>query len=92
MTLRDLGASFGSLASAGLLLLVLGAPVQCPVHREPSRERTTPPADAVYEAAEHLQGLGDEAAHRATLRYIVERYPGTQAAARARDELSVEPE
>jgi hypothetical protein len=80
--------SLNGAAGASLVALALvGAPVQCAAHREPRRVRVTPPADAVYEAAESLRRQGYAQAHEATLRYIIEQYPGTRAAARAEDDL-----
>jgi len=70
-----------------VLTLLLGAPTQCPAHRDTRRERVEPPGEAIYGAAQHLADEGHTRAHVATLRYIIERYPGTRWAARARADL-----
>ena len=75
------------LGVAVLVPLLLAAPVQCPAYQEPPREPAEPPAEAVYHSAEHLRELGYRRAEEATLRYLVERYPDSRWAARAREDL-----
>lgn len=75
----------------GLVLLVpllLAAPVQCPSQQEPRRDRSEPPAEAVYQSALNLRELGYVQAEEATLRYVISHYPGTRWAERARLDLS----
>ena len=49
--------------------------------------RETPPAEAVYGAARHLKHQGHLRAYEATLRYLIDQYPDSRAAAGARDDL-----
>ena len=67
--------------------LVAEAPLQC--SREPSDEtrRYETPPDALYDLAARFKKNGDARAYRETLRYLVERYPNSRFAERAKDEL-----
>jgi hypothetical protein len=76
------------------LLLVgalAGAPLQCGSEPEPALRRYETPDEALYELSERFKQRGDRNAWQATLEYLVERYPNSRFAARARQELS-EPE
>ena len=76
----------------GLMVpLLLAAPVQCPTNQEPRRQRTEPPAEAVYHNAEHLRDLGYVQAEQATLRYLIGHYPQSRWAERARLDLTERP-
>ena len=73
-----------------VLAAVLGlsqAPLQC--SREPDHElrRYETPPEALYDLATRFRKQGDEAAWRTTLAYLVERYPNSRFAVRAKDEL-----
>ncbi|MBI5516763.1 MAG: hypothetical protein HY909_23465 [Deltaproteobacteria bacterium] len=70
---------------APLLALLLGvAPVQCPTRRGPELAREDTPGDALWGLAERFGQRGDEASRRATLEFLVERYPSSRFAPEAR--------
>ena len=71
-------------ALAGFLCLAALAPLQCPSTPPPERAREESPAEALWQLAERFAADGDGAARRATLHYLVERYPSSRFAARAR--------
>ncbi len=71
-----------------LVPLLLAAPVQCPANQEPRRERVEPPAEAVYRSALNLREAGYAQAEVETLRYLINHYPGTRWAERARLDLA----
>ena len=62
------------------------APFQCA-----SEPRTTynedDPAEALYTLSERLEESGEESARDQTLRYLIERYPSSRFAERARLDL-----
>lgn len=66
------------------------APFQCARDPDPSRAREESPGEALYGLAMRFRENGDREAERATLRYIVERYPASRFAARAKDDLGTE--
>ena len=63
------------------------APLQCggPPQEHPQYEDS--PAEAVWTLAERFEAEGDERARRQTLEYLVERYPSSRFAERARSVL-----
>lgn len=65
------------------LALVL-APLQCgaPPDEHPRYEDS--PAEAVWDLAEEFREAGDSAGQRRTLEYLIERYPSSRFAERAR--------
>jgi len=71
---------------AAALLLAL-APVQCgsPPREHPELEDS--PAEALWELSIRFEGDGDDAGRRRTLEYLIERYPASRFAERARVEL-----
>ena len=69
------------LALAAALFL---APFQCASAPDPDRRREDTPAEALLGLAERFGAEGDPDARRATLRYLVERYPDSREAERAR--------
>lgn len=75
---------------AALALVALAAsqaPMQCasePAHEE---RRWETPGEALYALAQQFRARGDEAAWRATLEYLVAKYPSSREARRARTEL-----
>lgn len=79
---------FARLASPLLLAAVLGlAPFQCAHDPGPDLRTEDDPAEALYGLAQRFHARGDEQARAATLAYLIERYPDSRFAARARDDL-----
>jgi hypothetical protein len=75
-----------SLVLAGLLAAG-AAPMQCPTtDREPLPTYPDAPEEC-YGLAERLREHGDLDAWRTALEYVIERFPDSRWAARARDEL-----
>jgi hypothetical protein len=75
-------------------LAALGqAPLQCGSEPDHSLRRNETPDEALYGLAEKFKAQGNEAAWRDTLEYLVERYPNSRYATRARQDLEgdVEP-
>lgn len=65
--------------------LVLGlAPFQCASDPDPSRRLEDTPAEALWSLAERFRAQGDEDARRVALAELVERYPTSAEAQRAR--------
>ncbi len=74
--------------AALFFLLSLGsAPVQCARDPEPERAIEEQPGQALYELAEQFRERGDAKARKDTLAYLVQRYPSSRFAARAKQEL-----
>jgi len=78
------------LAVALLCCCALGqAPLQCGGGGEPEgalRKEETP-AEALYGLAQKFKSEGDQAACRKTLQYLIERYPNSRFAERAKQDL-----
>ena len=74
----------------GLLLFgaLASAPLQCGSEPDPALRRYETADEALYELSERFKQRGDRDAWQATLEYLVERYPNSRFAARARQELS----
>ncbi|HJL17321.1 MAG TPA: hypothetical protein RMH99_16760 [Sandaracinaceae bacterium LLY-WYZ-13_1] len=70
-------------AVAAALLLAL-APIQCgsPPRERPELEDS--PAEALWDLSVRFDEAGDAAGRRRTLEYLVERYPSSRFAERAR--------
>lgn len=75
---------FGLIALAGSLNL---APLQCTGDPDPELRRNETPDEALYGLAQSFRKRGDEKAWRATLEYLVERYPNGRFAVRAKGDL-----
>ena len=73
-----------SRALAAALALLAGAPLQCPSRAPPELAREDSPAEALWGLAERFGRDGDLRARGATLRHLVERYPASRFAERAR--------
>jgi hypothetical protein len=74
--------------AAVIFLLSLGsAPVQCARDPAPERAIEEQPGEALYELAEQFRERGETKARKDTLAYLVERYPSSRFAARAKQEL-----
>ena len=69
--------------------LLAHAPLQCSREPEPELRRYETPPEALYDLAARFKAKGDDRAYRDTLSYLVERYPSSRFAIRAKDELSV---
>jgi len=67
------------------------APLQCASEPDPELRRYETPGEALYGLAEQFKSKGDTAAWRATLEYLVARYPNSRFAAMARDDLEAAP-
>lgn len=66
------------------LLLLLRAPIQCASDPDPNRRLEDTPSEALWRLAERFEADGDLAARRIALEEIVERYPSSAEAERAR--------
>jgi hypothetical protein len=74
-----------------LASLVHGAPLQCRGEPDHELRRNETPDEALYVLAESFRAQKDEAAWRATLEHLIERYPNGRFAARARQDLGKAP-
>lgn len=70
-----------------VLALALGAPFQCASDPDPEHRLEDSPSEALWDLAARLEREGHVEARRSTLEQLVERYPGSREAGRARDEL-----
>lgn len=69
--------------------LLGGAPLQCAGEPdEPALRRYETPPEALWDLAERFSAAGDVAGRRRTLEFLVERYPSSRFAHRAREELA----
>jgi hypothetical protein len=67
--------------------LVSQAPLQCSHDPEPDVRTYETPPEALYGLATRFKAKGDQTAYRGTLEYLIERYPNSRFAERAKDEL-----
>lgn len=74
----------GPLATVVLVLALARAPFQCASDPDPNRRREDTPSEALWELAERFHERGDDDARRVTLEALVERYPTSREAERAR--------
>ena len=89
------GEAFGG-TSPGVRFFVLflgaalasQAPLQCSHDPEPDVRRYETPPEALYALATRFKEKGNASAYRGTLEYLVERYPNSRFAMRAKDELA----
>jgi hypothetical protein len=70
------------LAAAGV------APMQCSKTRDGDLRREDAPGDALWELAQRFEAEGNPAGAKATLQFLVDRYPGSRFAQAARDVLA----
>lgn len=70
-----------------LLLSLSLAPYQCAREPDSAMRREETPGEALYGLAESFRESGDERAWRATLEYLVARYPSSRFAVTARADL-----
>jgi outer membrane protein assembly factor BamD (BamD/ComL family) len=73
--------------AAFFLLCTGSAPVQCARDPDPDRAIEEEPGEALYGLAEQFRERGDTKARKDTLAYLVQRYPSSRFAARAKQEL-----
>ena len=71
--------------------LVSQAPLQCSHEPEPDVRRYETPPEALYALATRFKAKGDESGYRGTLQFLVERYPNSRFAIRAKEELAAPP-
>ena len=69
---------------SALALSTVLAPFQCASTPDPDRRPEDTPSEALISLAEQFGREGDPDARRATLRYLIERYPDSREAERAR--------
>ncbi len=67
-----------------LALAVLLAPLQCGRPPSDHPELEDSPAEALWDLSDRFHEAGDEAGRRRTLEYLIERYPSSRFAERAR--------
>ena len=63
-----------------------GAPLQCGSGQADDERYETPP-EALYELAERFEKQGDEDGRKKTLEFLIERYPNSRYAVRAKNDL-----
>lgn len=78
-----------ALLSSGVALsLALGsAPIQCASRHPPELAHEDSPPESLWNLSERFAAQHNPAAQRATLEYLVERYPSSRFAERARTAL-----
>jgi outer membrane protein assembly factor BamD (BamD/ComL family) len=64
-----------------------GAPMQCASEPDLETRHYEEPAEALYVLAEDFKKDGDSKAWRHTLEHLIERYPNSRFAERAKQEL-----
>jgi hypothetical protein len=76
---------------AAALVLCLAAfayaPLQCGSEPDEALRRNETPDEALYGLAQKFHEDGNEAAWRETLKYLIDRYPNSRHAVRARQDL-----
>jgi len=63
------------------------APFQCASDPNPARRMEDSAPEALWSLAERFRSCGDEDARRVTLQQIIEQYPSSREATRARQAL-----
>lgn len=64
------------------------APLQCASRRLPETEREESPGEALWRLSERFSAQGNLEARNTTLRFLIERYPSSRFAHRAREALT----
>jgi hypothetical protein len=77
-----------ALVAAALAASGSTAPLQCGHTPEAELREDETPGDALWAMAQKFKGSHDVAAEKATLKYLVERYPASRWVSPARDELA----
>lgn len=80
--------SLAFVTCAALFADLASAPLQCSREPEPELRRYETPPEALYVLAERFKAKGDVPAYRDTLVYLVERYPSSRFAERAKQDLT----
>jgi outer membrane protein assembly factor BamD (BamD/ComL family) len=76
-------------AAAFVVIAALGnAPLQCSRSPDPDLRREDTAGDALWALSRDFEKQGNHDAARATLRFLVERYPSNRYAPAAREELA----
>lgn len=70
-----------------LLASLVSAPIQCAGDPDESAAQRDTAEEALYELAERFKKEGNSSAWRTTLEQLIERYPNSRFAVRARDDL-----
>jgi hypothetical protein len=70
--------------------LLAQAPLQCSRDPGPELRRYETPPEALYDLASRFKAKGEQQAYRDTLGYLVERYPNSRFAMRAKEELGTD--
>jgi TolA-binding protein len=68
----------------GLAIVLLLAPLQCGRAPSDHPEYEDSPGEALWDLSERFGAEGDEEGRRRTLAYLIERYPSSRFAERAR--------
>jgi outer membrane protein assembly factor BamD (BamD/ComL family) len=66
------------------------APLQCSREPDPELRKYETPPEALYDLAQRFKEKGDTSAWQDTLHYLVERYPSSRFAERAKQDLGRE--
>ncbi len=77
------------------LLLVLcaamsNAPFQCSSKPDPETAFEETPGEAMYKLAQYFRESGNTAAWRQTLQYLIDSYPSSRFAVRAKQDLAAD--
>lgn len=67
-----------------------GAPMQCSGDPDPDLRRYETPGEALYGLASQLKSHGNQAGWRDTLKYLIDHYPNSRFAERAKQDLATE--
>ena len=80
-------APYRVLAPLLLFAASANAPYQCASKRGPERRLEVEPAEALYDLAQKFKAEGNTGAQGETLKYIVDKFPGSRFAVAAKEEL-----
>ena len=89
--MREVWLVVRALATLLVALGLSGAPLQCASDPDPELRRYETPGEALYGLAQQFKAKGDEEAWRATLEYLIARYPNSRFAVTARSDLEQAP-
>ncbi|MFO0665890.1 MAG: hypothetical protein U0174_18205 [Polyangiaceae bacterium] len=76
--------------AAVVAVLLFIAPFQCGSTRDPNLRREDTAGDALWGLAERFRAEHDEAGRRATLKYLIEKYPSNRYAQVAKEEFDAD--
>jgi len=83
-----MSASIGKGVVLAVAMMASRAPLQCSGEPPDETRRYETPPDALYDLAARFKKKGDQHAYRETLAYLIERYPNSRFAVRAKEELA----